>query len=430
MTEHNSTVSSGKLDKPISDRPGSLNASVGWGYAFAFILILFIFLILLPEAEGPSPWDAVAFQKGILEMFANFRFLDELADLSIVKVADVGEGLLKVDLDLVSVSNRKFGWAPFFIAILFVSIALFLRGIRQRFLASHFGIPSSTKGQVSSYFFGRGINLFFPFGPGDLGTAQTLTQSGASEKAASHVVYYNRVFEVIGITTILLGGFIYLGWEGAVDPFLWTVLIFAAVVTLTRPLGPNNRETSKFNIPARIWDAFNGKALVQAIRDIRKKPQLLYGLGFLSAVTLLIEIIGYWSIKQAFSSPMDDYILMKDMIFVHFAIVIAVANIARIIPYTFASFGIYEIVSVFMFRVLGEGYLNATTVTLLDSLLINSLTFIFFLLSLSLSKCPSILETWRNFYQQSLARAQAEIIQVMNQKMPIDASPVSSESHE
>ncbi len=414
MTKSTSAKEEGTPYMLASDRRGSLTASVAWGYALAFILMLFVFLILLPEADGPSPWDAVAFQKGMLEMFANFRILDELADLSIVKVADVGQGLLKVDLDLVSVSNRKFGWAPFSIAILFVAIALLLRGIRQRLLLSHFSIPPSANGLISTYFFGRGINLFFPFGPGDLGTAQALAKNGAPHKAAISVVYYNRVFEVIGITLILLAGFIYLGWEGAVEPFIWSALLFAAVVTLTRPLGPSSRKTKRYNIPGRIWDAFNGRALVQATKEIRKKPRLLIGLTLLAAVTLVIEIIGYWSIKQAFSSPMDDYVLMKDITFVHFALVIAVANIARIVPYTFASFGIYEIVSVFMFRVFDEGYLSATTVTVLDSMLINVLTLVFFLLSLVINKCPSILVTWRNFFAQSAARSQKEALQTSN----------------
>ena len=108
---------------------------------------------------------------------------------------------------------------------------------------------------------------------------------------------------------------------------------------------------------------------------------------------------------------MDDYILMKDITLIHFAIVIAVANIGRIIPYTFASFGIYEIVSVFMFKVFGEGYLSATSVTLLDSLLINSLTLILFLFSLIMTKCPSILDIWRNFFESSAIRNQIESVQ-------------------
>jgi len=152
------------------------------------------------------------------------------------------------------------------------------------------------------------------------------------------------------------------------------------------------------------------------------------GMSLLSVVILFIEIIGYWSIKQAFSSPMDDYILMKDILFVHFVVVIAVANIARIIPYTFSSFGIFEIVSVFMFAVFGEGYLSGATVTLLDSFLINGLTFVFFLFALIINKCPSILETWRNFFSQSVARN--EILQAPLSQEKISVLSVSGKAEE
>ena len=133
-----------KQERPTKSEPLAL--SVAWGYAFAVLLMLFIFLILVPDADGPSPWDGEAFRKGILEMFANFRILDELADMGIVRVADVGDGFLNVDLDLVGVSNRKFGWAPFYLAMTFVAMALLLRGIRQRFLTGLFGVPSSVRG--------------------------------------------------------------------------------------------------------------------------------------------------------------------------------------------------------------------------------------------------------------------------------------------
>ena len=178
-------------------------------------------------------------------------------------------------------------------------------------------------------------------------------------------------------------------------------------MSLTRPLGWSGEEASRFNILARIWAAFNGPALRRALGRLLSNPGFLLWLLLVSVVAFLIEIVGYWSIKQAFSSPMDDYVLMKDLPFLHFMIVIAVANITRIIPYTFASFGIYEIVSVVMFRVFGEGFLSGTTVTLLDSMLINGTTLIFFVISMRVSTPPSILETWRMFVRRSALGAPA-----------------------
>lgn len=391
--------------KPAANGP--LGLSVAWGYVFGFLLMLFVFLILLPDADGPSPWDPVAFRQGILEMFANFRILDELVDFGIVRAADVGDGLLDVDLDLIGVSNRQFGSAPFYLALVLVSLSLLLRGIRQRLLASHFGFPHARNGQMASYFFGRGMNLFFPFGPGDLAIARALDAGDGTSEAAGAVVFHNRLFELLAIFVLLLVGLISLGWGGAVTALLWTVFLVAATVSLTRPLGWSGRAGSGFNIFARLWAALNGRALVQGLGRLLSSPGFLLGVLLLSAVALVLEIVGYWWIKQAFSSPMDDYVLMKDLPFLHFAIIIAVASITRIVPYTFASFGIYETVSVVMFWVFGEGFLSGTTITLLDSIVINGLTFIFFVVAMRVSACPSILETWRIFFRRSALGAPA-----------------------
>jgi len=385
-----------------------LGVSVAWGYAFAALLIVFILTILVPDADGPSPWDATAFRKGMIELIANFRILDELADLSIVKVADVGAGLLIVDLDMIGVSNRKFGFAPFYMALSCIALCLFLRAARLRLLTRHFGMPSSVKGQLSAFFFGRGLNLFFPFGPGELGTIQALTDHGASRTVAATAVFHNRVLEVLSITCFLVAGFIYLGWGGAVEPFFWTAILIAGVVSLTRPLGRGSVLKGRFKFFKNIWGAFRGDTLKKATTDLLHTPTFFLGLLLLSLVTFALEVFGFWSIKQAFSSPTDDYILMKDLTFVPFTMVVAVAGLARVIPYTFAGLGIVELVMVVMFRVFDQGYLGGTTVAFLCSLLMNGMTLVFFLMAGWITSCPSILETWHTFFDQSAARSDVE----------------------
>ena len=115
---------------------------------------------------------------------------------------------------------------------------------------------------------------------------------------------------------------------------------------------------------------------------------------------------------------MDDYILMKDFAFVPFTIAVTVAALARVIPYTFAGFGIVELVMVMMFRVFGEGFLGGTTVAILCGLLINMVTLVLLLLAVWLARCPSILETWQAFFGQSDGRHQAR---------PLDAMMAESE---
>jgi hypothetical protein len=389
------------------DQSPLLGLSVAWGYGFALLLITFILTILVPEPEGPSPWDPTAFRKGMIEMIANFRILDELADLSIVKVADVGEGLLTVDLEQIAISNRKFGYAPFYVALFSAAFCVFLRALRLRLLAKHVGIPSTVKGQLSASFFGRGLNLFFPFGPGELGTMQALTDNGAPAARAAEAVFHSRVFEVLSIAVCLLAGFVYLGWGGAVEAFVWTVLVIAGVVSLTQPLGRGSQSGRWPGLLRNVWTAFRGDTLKQATVDLLRAPGVFLSLLLLSLVAFGLEVFAFWSIKQAFSSPTDDYILMKDLTAVPFMIVIAVASLARVIPYTFAGFGVVELVMVLMFRVFDQGYLGGATVALLCALLINAMTFFFFQIAVWLGRCPSILDTWQRFFDHSVARARA-----------------------
>ena len=116
-----------------------------------------------------------------------------------------------------------------------------------------------------------------------------------------------------------------------------------------------------------------------------------------------LEVLAFWNIKQAFSAPLDDYVLMKDFAVVPFTVVITVAALARVIPYTFA--GVVELVMVVMFRVFGEGYLGGTSVAILCALLLNSVTLVLFLMAVWLNRCPSILDTWQAFFEQSAKRA-------------------------
>ena len=164
-------------------------------------------------------------------------------------------------------------------------------------------------------------------------------------------------YELSALFGLLILGLVYLGWGGAITAVTWTVFLVAATVSLTQPLGWSSSKAKGWNVFARLWQAFQGRELLDALKRISPKPGLMVGLLLLSGSAVFFEIVGYWSIKQAFSSPLDDYVLMSDLSFVRFGIVIVVAGVTRIIPYTFASFGLYETVSIVMFWVLGEGFL-------------------------------------------------------------------------
>jgi hypothetical protein len=393
---------------PETNRSSLLGLSVAWGYAFGGLLLAFLIAFLVPEPQGPSPWDPTAFRKAMVEMIANFRILDELADLGLVRVADVGSGVVSVDLEQIAVSNRRFGLAPFYLAIAAAALCLFARAVRLRLLAWQLGIPSTVRGQLSAFFFGRGLNLFFPFGPGEWGAIETLAEHGAPRDRAAQAVFYNRVFELLAIGVFLLAGFVYLGWGGAIEAFIWTAILIAGVVSLTRPLGRGTGARRPAGLIAHVWSALGGATLVHATAELLRKPAVFLNLLCLSLAALALEILAFWSIKQAFSSPIDAYVLMKDLDLVPFGLAVVVAALARVIPYTAAGFGVVEFVMVVMFRVFGESYLVGTTVALLSALLLNGMSFLLFLLTVWRSRCPSVLEVWRLFFARSAAEEAGE----------------------
>jgi hypothetical protein len=293
-------------------------------------------------------------------------------------------------------------------ALVSAGLCLFLRGVRLRMLTREIGVPSSVKGQLAAFFYGRGLNLFFPFGPGEFGTIHALADNGSSPQQAATAVFRSRVFEILAIHAFLIWGFISLGWSGAVEPLVWTVALIAGVVSLTRPLGRGSDVQGRFKFIRNIWVAYRGDMLVDSTADLLRTPGFFLGVLALSIVAFGLEIFAFWSIKQAFSSPMDDYILMKDLTFVPFMIAVAVTGLARVIPYTFASFGIAEFVMLMMFRIFDQGFLSGTTTALLCGLLLNGMTFVFFITSLWLARCPSVLEVWHQFFALSAARSLAD----------------------
>ena len=119
-------------------------------------------------------------------------------------------------------------------------LCLFLRAVRLRLLdQACSACPRPPTGQLSAFLFGRGLNLFFPFGPGELGTIRMLTDNGAPQApAAAAAVFYNRVFEILAIT-VVPDRRLHLSRLGRRSRavLLDRSCSIAGVVSLTRPLG-------------------------------------------------------------------------------------------------------------------------------------------------------------------------------------------------
>ncbi len=264
----------------------------------------FIFTILVPDADGPSPWDPSAFRKGMMEMIANFRILDELADLGIVKVADVGEGWLIVDLDPIGVSNRTFGCGASPGAPLRRRLCLLSRACACDCLPGARAFPRPvTPGSSPHSSTAVGSTCSSRSGRANSGTIRTLTDSGAPRPtAAAARVLQPRVRDSGDSPRSLVGGFIYLGWGGAVGAFLWTVVLVAGVVSLTRPLGRAARHRPRLIRFAHLDSASTARDRWRRLACCCDTPGLLRrGSRCCRLWHSDSRSLAFWSIKQAFS---------------------------------------------------------------------------------------------------------------------------------
>ena len=333
--------------RPATAAP--LGLSVFWAYLLGAALVAIPIFFLVPDPIG---------------ILANLRVVDELADMGLVRDMDVGTGFIDGVPQVIHHSKRPLAWNLITLSFVSIVIAYLTRGIRQRLLANHLGIPSSVSSQISSYFFGRGLNVVFPFGPGELGTTQQLVRNGADPERSTATVFYTRVFELSGVVVFLVIGLGLSGWGGSLVPFLLSAVVVAGLTWTTRPMGRGTDGGRSF--AGALWDAVNGKRIVQAMREMSSAPSSSLGLVGLSAAALGFELAGLYLLKQGFSTR--EFLLLKDLPLSGLVMAIAVASLARIVPFTPGGMGFYELSMVAVFLAYGEDVTAGTTVAVLDGL--------------------------------------------------------------
>lgn len=361
-------------------RSGLISVSVLLAYLVALALI-----VLPPFLIIGDPWGVAT----------DLRFYDEIWVIS-GGVIDDGD---------YEVSARPFTWTPFIVAVFLIILAYRMRASRQIMIGRHFGIPDTVKNQVHSFFFGRGLNVLFPFGPGDLAIAQALVKNGADHKAATTTVFYYRVFEVLAVGAFLGLGLIISGWTGAGAPVLACVIIFFGVSFIIRPLG-------RFSGGGGWLHTLGFVKVFEALREIGRNPGLATRLFLTSVVALFIELIALFLIKNALSAgdigSGDEYLLLDGVPFAAYIFALAVASLARIIPFTPGGMGIYEMSMVTVLVFFEAEETNAAATAMADGFVTNLIMLGGFFLALRSGSVPSAMGSWKGFFRQSVMRAKGE----------------------
>jgi len=364
---------------------GPIGVSVGFAYFFAFCLI-----VLPPFFIIGDPWGVAT----------DLRFFDEIYSLT---------GGLVDDGDYAT-SARPLSWTPFLLAIGLIVIAYRMRAHRQIMTGRFFGIDRDVPNQTHSFFFGRGMNVLFPYGPGDQATAQALVKNGADVEAATTTVFYYRIFEILACFSFMGLGLAITGWEGAGIPFLYCLILFFGLGLTIRPLGRGSRTSG-----GGYLDSLGIRRAFHALREIGKDPRLVSKLYMISLGAMALEMLGLILLKNALSTGdigygEGEYFLLEEMPFAAYFLAISVASLARIIPFTPGGMGIYELSLVTVFGAFEAEATQAAATAMVDGFVTNAIMLVGFFLAVRRGNTPSILGSWGGFYRQSGKRLLREPI--------------------
>lgn len=366
-----------------------LGLSVVWGYLVGICLVAIPVLVVV---EDP------------IAVLANLRIVDELADVGIVRDVDVGTGFIDGVPEVLAHSRRPISWNLLWLASLAVAGAYLARALRQRLVLQRLGVSSSVPGQLTSSLWGRGLNVLFPFGPGDFGTARRLVRAGTAPARAIAGVFRIRVLELSGIAVLLAVALALAGWGGTLVAALTSVLVVVGLTLTIRPMGDPVGTGEPF--PRALWKALHGQRVIADVREMAQETSAFVGLVALSAGALTLEIAGLYLLKQSFSTR--EFHLLADLPLSGLIMAVAVANLARVVPFTPGGAGFYELSMVAVFLAYGQDATAATTVAVLDGLVTNLVALALFVPTLAGRHGAGVLDAWRGFFRLSERRSTGE----------------------
>ncbi len=315
---------------------GDLVGSFALSYLFAALLIA-----------------SLLYFAGVWEVLANTRFLDFLIRVGVVKYHDKMVGFIEgvPDHKHYLKSQTPIDWL---LVVVAAGVFVLFWGIKSwqfHGVARFYGIVGSLGQHARAYLYGLGINRFFPFRLGDVGTVATLNGQGHRWDRATAVVFTAELFVIFEIAVFGVIGLIALGWMPWLAQIFWPLVIVGGLYLWVRK-GRSDAE----ELPERAW--FRHARI--AVRSIAGDPGILAKLCVLSLLAFALEDIAAYVIANAFGMGVDFYVLLMGLVG---------AYIARLIPLSPGGVGQFEWGFAAGLYFGGIGLPEAATIAILDNLI-------------------------------------------------------------
>lgn len=353
---------------------GPAAISVGWAYMIAALLTVLPPIYIIGDPLG---------------VLANLKLLDEFWII-------FGDYFANGDLEI---SLRPLTWTAFFLSIGLLILAYRIRGTRQNMVAKSYGIEADN--HMHCFFFGRGMNILFPFGPGDHGYVQALARGGADKEAAMSTAYYYRVFEMLSIIVFFSFGVILMGWYGSLLAILFSVTMFIVMTVMIRPLGRSDGGSG-------LLDALGLRTVSKATAAIFKTPSFAIKVLAVSVLALLVELLAITFMKRAFSSIPMELMLGQGVPMGGYFIALAVANLARVVPFTPGGMGVFEVSFVTTLSFFGAAPVEVAPIIMADGFFTNIIILAGMIIAIRKSDMPTVLGSWRAYFSTSARRIRGD----------------------
>jgi len=315
---------------------GGLVSAFGLSYLFGAFLLVSLFYAF-------GTWD----------ILAGSRLLDLLIRVGIVKYHDQNLGFIEgvADHKYYLTSQTPVDWLlVFFAGLLFLGFFA-VKTLQFDGAVRHFGAKGTLGQNGRAYLYGLGLDRWFPFGLGRVGTHTALTSRGATDEQSRNVLFATGLFVLLEISLFAIFGLLGEGWGPWVGQVVWGAFVFTFLyLWVRRPPGASVRSI------ARAW---TGRAR-EVLGSLSSDPPVLAKLCALSLIAFALEDVAAYVIANAFGIGVQFPVIVMGL---------GAGYVARLIPLSPGAIGQYEWGFAVALVLGGVGAPEAATLAILDNLL-------------------------------------------------------------
>ena len=315
---------------------GRLVSAFGLSYLFGAFLLVSLFYAF-------GTWDVLA----------GSRLLDLLIRVGIVKYHDQNLGFVEgvADHKYYLTSQTPVDW----LLVLFAGL-LFLGFFAVKTLqfdgaARHFGAKGTLGQNGRAYLYGLGLDRWFPFHLGRIGTHTALTSRGSTDEQSRDVLFATGLFILFKVTLFAITGLLGEGWGPWAGQVVWGAFVFTLLyLWVQRPPGVS------VGYIARAWTG----RVREVLGSLSSDPPVLAKLCALSLIAFALEDAAAYLIANAFGIGVEFWVIVMGL---------GAGYVARLIPLSPGGIGQYEWGFAVALVLGGVGAPEAATLAILDNLL-------------------------------------------------------------